>query len=167
MRVLLSTIGSRGDVQPLVALALQLRALGRDVRLCVPPDFQTWIAGLGLEVTPIGPELRAMMAAKPLIPAPMTPERRRELAAASVATQFQTVAAAAEGCDLIVGRQPGGLGSRRRPRRGAGRRSPGRRPAVLRPALLRGPRSRDGYRRGACGRCAIDDVVDERIVAGG
>ena len=26
MRVLLSTIGSRGDIQPLVALALQLRA---------------------------------------------------------------------------------------------------------------------------------------------
>jgi vancomycin aglycone glucosyltransferase len=29
MRVLLSTIGSRGDVQPLVALALRLRALGQ------------------------------------------------------------------------------------------------------------------------------------------
>ena len=49
MRVLLSTIGSRGDVQPLVALALQLRALGQDVRLCVPPDFGEWIAGLGFE----------------------------------------------------------------------------------------------------------------------
>ena len=33
MRVLLSTIGSRGDVQPLVALALQLRELGQEVRL--------------------------------------------------------------------------------------------------------------------------------------
>jgi len=30
MRVLLSTIGSRGDVQPLVALALELRAHGQD-----------------------------------------------------------------------------------------------------------------------------------------
>ena len=43
MRVLLSTIGSRGDVQPLVALASQLRALGQEVRLCVPPDFREWI----------------------------------------------------------------------------------------------------------------------------
>ena len=58
MRVLLSTIGSRGDVQPLVALALQLRALGQDVRLCVPPDFRDWIEGLGIPVTPIGPEVR-------------------------------------------------------------------------------------------------------------
>jgi vancomycin aglycone glucosyltransferase len=40
MRVLLSTIGSRGDVQPLVALALELTALGHEARLCVPPDFQ-------------------------------------------------------------------------------------------------------------------------------
>ena len=65
MRVLLSTIGSRGDVQPLVALALQLRALGQEVRLCVPPDFREWIEGLGIPVTPIGPELRTLTAATP------------------------------------------------------------------------------------------------------
>ena len=39
MRILLSTIGSRGDVQPLVALGLQLKALGQEVHLCAPPDF--------------------------------------------------------------------------------------------------------------------------------
>ncbi len=43
MRVLLSSIGSRGDVQPLVALALELRALGHRARLCVAPNFQEWI----------------------------------------------------------------------------------------------------------------------------
>ena len=59
MRVLLSTIGSRGDVQPLVALAAELRALGQEVRLCVPPDFREWIEGLGMPVTRIGPELRS------------------------------------------------------------------------------------------------------------
>jgi vancomycin aglycone glucosyltransferase len=48
MRVLPSTIGSRGDVQPLVALALELKALGQEVRLCVPPDFRDWIESLGL-----------------------------------------------------------------------------------------------------------------------
>jgi UDP:flavonoid glycosyltransferase YjiC (YdhE family) len=30
MRVLLSTYGSRGDVEPMVGLAVQLRALGAD-----------------------------------------------------------------------------------------------------------------------------------------
>jgi UDP:flavonoid glycosyltransferase YjiC (YdhE family) len=55
MRVLLSTIGSRGDVQPLVALASELRALGQEVRLCVPPDFRDWIESLGIPVISIGP----------------------------------------------------------------------------------------------------------------
>ena len=55
MRVLLSTIGSRGDVQPLVALALQLRALGQEVRLCVPPDFRDWIDSLGIPSRPSVP----------------------------------------------------------------------------------------------------------------
>ena len=65
MRVLLSTIGSRGDVQPLVALASQLRGLGQEVRLCVPPDFRDWIESLGMPVTPIGPELRSTGKASP------------------------------------------------------------------------------------------------------
>lgn len=95
MRILLSTIGSRGDVQPLVALATELRALGADVHLCVPPDFEPWIADLDFTVTPIGPELRTM--------SPPAPERMRALAIESVAVQFETLTRAARGCDVIVG----------------------------------------------------------------
>jgi vancomycin aglycone glucosyltransferase len=100
MRVLLSTIGSRGDVQPLVALASQLRALDQQVRLCVPPDFRDWVDSLGFPVVPIGPELRRTTTSLPS--PPLSPERRRELAEASVATQFETIAAAAADCDVIV-----------------------------------------------------------------
>lgn len=104
MRVLLSTIGSRGDVQPLVALALQLRTLGQEVRVCVPPDFRDWIDSLGIPVTPIGPELRTLTASsQPTMPAQPSSERMRQLAEATVATQFQTIAAAAQGCDVLVG----------------------------------------------------------------
>lgn len=99
MRVLLSTIGSRGDVQPLVALALELKALTVDVRLCVPPDFREWLESLGLAVTPIGPELRA--TAKPA-PPPSAEERLRMIEGTVVA-QFETIAAAAQDCDAIVG----------------------------------------------------------------
>jgi vancomycin aglycone glucosyltransferase len=103
MRVLLSTIGSRGDVQPLVALALRLRALGQEVRVCAPPDFRDWIDSLGIPVTPIGPELRKATASTPtgVVGGP-SPERLRQLAEATVATQFQTIAAAARGCDILV-----------------------------------------------------------------
>ena len=103
MRVLLSTIGSRGDVQPLVALALQVRALGQEVHLCVPPDFQQWIESLGFLVTPIGPEVRNATASNPsATPARPSPERRRQMAEGTVATQFETITAAAQGCDIIV-----------------------------------------------------------------
>jgi len=103
MRVLLSTIGSRGDVQPLVALAVELKGLGHDVRLCVPPDFREWIAGLGLPVTSIGPELRSTAKPKAAPAAPISPELRRQMIEGTVAAQFETITAAAEGCDLIVG----------------------------------------------------------------
>jgi len=102
MRVLLSTIGSRGDVQPLVALALQLRALGQEVHLCVPPDFRNWIEGLGIPVTPIGPELRSSGKASPSAAAPPTPEQQRQMMESMVTTQFETIMAAAQTCDIIV-----------------------------------------------------------------
>jgi vancomycin aglycone glucosyltransferase len=104
MRVLLSTIGSRGDVQPLVALALQLKALAAEVPLCVPPDFRDWIESLGIPVTPIGPEVRkAAAASPPATPAPPSLEVMRQAVEGAVATQFETVVAAARGCDVIVG----------------------------------------------------------------
>ena len=102
MRVLLSTIGSRGDVQPLVALGLELQSLGQEVRLCVPPDFREWIEGLGMPVTPIGPDLRSTGKANPSAPRP-TPEQIRQMMEGTVAAQFETIGAAAQGCDVIVG----------------------------------------------------------------
>ena len=105
MRVMLSTIGSRGDVQPLVALASHLKALGHGVRVCAPPDFREWIESLGIPVTPIGPEVRKFAASRQMATqpqAPPTPEQRRQMAEATVATQFETITAAAHGCDIIV-----------------------------------------------------------------
>jgi len=104
MRILLSTIGSRGDVQPLVALALELRNLGQDARLCVPPDFKAWIESFDLPVAPIGPEVKKFASASPS-PHPVMPSaaQRRLMIDTTVATQFATVSAAAEDCDVIVG----------------------------------------------------------------
>lgn len=102
MRILLSTIGSRGDVQPLVALGQQLKEFGQEVHLCVPPDFRDWIEGLGMTVTSIGPELRSTGKARPMT-APPTPEQIRQAMEGTVATQFETIAMAAEGCDMILG----------------------------------------------------------------
>jgi vancomycin aglycone glucosyltransferase len=105
MRALLSTIGSRGDVQPLVALALHLIGRGDTARICAPPDFQDWIVGAGVPFTPLGPAVRPFSAARPITAtprAPLTAEQRQQMADATVATQFDTLADAARGVDVIV-----------------------------------------------------------------
>jgi vancomycin aglycone glucosyltransferase len=103
MQVLLSTIGSRGDVQPILALALELRALGHHTRLCVAPNFKEWIESYGLECTPIGPDLKKMtggsVPGKPALP---SKEQLQQMADQMVRGQFQVIAEAARGCDLIV-----------------------------------------------------------------
>jgi vancomycin aglycone glucosyltransferase len=105
MRILFSTIGSRGDIQPVVALALHLKALGHEIRVCVPPDFREWIESLGISVTPIGPHVRKFAASRGMATQrlnPLTAEQRRQMAEATVATQFETLSSSAPGCDVIV-----------------------------------------------------------------
>jgi len=103
MQVLLSSIGSRGDVQPIVALGLALQALGHKARLCVAPNFKEWIESYGLECTPIGPDLKKMtggtVPGKPVLP---SPEQLQQLADQMVRGQFQVIAEAARDCDLII-----------------------------------------------------------------
>lgn len=48
MRILLLVLGTRGDVQPLVALGKKLRAAGHDVAVCASASFAPWIEGHGL-----------------------------------------------------------------------------------------------------------------------
>ena len=94
MRALLSVVGTRGDVQPVMALALEARALGHEVRLCVPPNFIDWAQSLGFTATPVGIEMRAPRAGAPSPPPPI-PDL--------IADQFDSVGAAAKGCDVILG----------------------------------------------------------------
>ncbi|WP_331744006.1 glycosyltransferase (plasmid) [Streptomyces sp. NBC_01136] len=100
MRVLLSTYGSRGDVQPMAALAVQLRALGAEVRVCAPSDeeFAKLLAGVGVELVPAAEPVRTLVTGT----TPLTPEGLPQRAAALVAAQYDAVAAAAEGCDALV-----------------------------------------------------------------
>ncbi len=53
MRVLLATLGSRGDVEPFLALALALQAAGHEPTLCASRRFQAWIAGWGVAYEPM------------------------------------------------------------------------------------------------------------------
>src|SRR5262245_4110799 len=100
MHVLLSTIGSRGDVQPVLALALELRSLGHQARLCAPPDFRESVEGYGVEFVGVGPMVR--QAGSQSTPVNFSPDAIRDLMRDTIAGQFATLSKAAEGCDVIV-----------------------------------------------------------------
>ncbi|MFF8293222.1 glycosyltransferase [Streptomyces sp. NPDC016309] len=112
MRVLLSTYGSRGDVEPLVGLAVRLRELGAEVRVCAPPDevFAERLAGVGVSVVGVGPSARALMTGAPPPSKANLPQRAADL----IAGQFEVIPAAAEGCDVLVatGAMPAIAGAR-------------------------------------------------------
>jgi vancomycin aglycone glucosyltransferase len=104
VRVLLSTWGSRGDVEPLLGLALELRAQGVDVRMCAPPDFAERLAEVGVPFVSLGSAVRELVASKPS-PA--------QVAAMLVAQHFDVIGKAAQDCDAVVatGLMPAGVRS--------------------------------------------------------
>ena len=102
MRALLSTIGSRGDVQPLLALALELRAQGHQSRLCAPPDFRDLAEGYGVDFVAVGPAVRHVGSSRPVIVGDSSPDAIRRLMTDTIAGQFATLREAAACCDLIV-----------------------------------------------------------------
>lgn len=104
VRVLLSTWGSRGDVEPLLGLALALRARGVEVRMCAPPDFAERVAEVGVPFVSLGSAVRELVASRP---APA------QVAAMLVDQHFEVVGKVARDCDAVVatGLMPAGVRS--------------------------------------------------------
>lgn len=62
MRVVLATVGSRGDIQPMLALAQALAARGHAPLVAAPPNFASWVQGLGLDFVPLGVDIQEYLA---------------------------------------------------------------------------------------------------------
>lgn len=61
MRVAIHTLGTRGDVQPYLALALGLRAQGHDVLIAAPSQFEAFVGTRGIAFAPLPGEFLALM----------------------------------------------------------------------------------------------------------
>jgi vancomycin aglycone glucosyltransferase len=99
MRVLLSTYGSRGDVEPLAGLAAALQALGAEAVLSAPGDqeFVDLVARAGVELAPAFMPVRAWIERAKQAPADIPTYGRRMIGA-----QYEAIGAAAAECDVIV-----------------------------------------------------------------
>ena len=61
MRLTIVTVGSRGDVQPFVALGVGLRDAGHAVRIAAPRPFADLVAAHGLDFAPLAGDPRALL----------------------------------------------------------------------------------------------------------
>ena len=61
MRVTIQTLGTRGDVQPYVALARALQSRGHDVQLAAPEQFDGFITDQGVEFAGLPGEFLALL----------------------------------------------------------------------------------------------------------
>lgn len=104
LRLLLVGIGTRGDVQPMLALAQAAAARGHQPRVAAPPEFRDWIEGHGFEFTPVGLNIRQFIADNPEV---LTGRPAKAMAGwqkffETLPQQAREVRAAAQGMHAIV-----------------------------------------------------------------
>jgi vancomycin aglycone glucosyltransferase len=99
MRVLLSTYGSRGDVEPLAGLAVALKALGVEAVVSAPQDqeFVDLLGRAGVALAPAFMPVREWIDSAKRAPADVP-----TYAARMIGPQYEAVGAVAAGCDAIV-----------------------------------------------------------------
>jgi vancomycin aglycone glucosyltransferase len=104
-KIVLATSGSRGDVQPMVALALRLREAGHSVKLCAPPNFKGWADHLELPFASVSIDMKALLIlhreqiARPFTLATKLGGTLRD----DINLQFATLPAALGSADMLVG----------------------------------------------------------------
>jgi vancomycin aglycone glucosyltransferase len=101
MRILLAPHGTRGDVQPIVALAVALRARGHDVVLTVPANFVAWVRGYGFNTESDGIDVEARLRSAGADLQSLSWQMR--YLSHITPLLFEPVARASEGCELIIG----------------------------------------------------------------
>jgi UDP:flavonoid glycosyltransferase YjiC (YdhE family) len=96
LNIVIQIVGSRGDVQPFIALGNELQKSGHRVRLATHDIFREFVTGCGLEFYPIGGdpnELMSYMVKNPgLIPS------MKSMQAGEISKKRAMVAEMLEGC---------------------------------------------------------------------
>jgi vancomycin aglycone glucosyltransferase len=105
LRLVLVGIGSRGDVQPLLALGQTLRARGHRLLIAAAPNFASWVQSLGFDFAPVGVDMQQFLADNPDVltgnPLKAGPIQSRFFAS-ELPRQMQELTATCQGADMLV-----------------------------------------------------------------
>ena len=101
MRILLAPHGTRGDVQPMLALAVGLRARGHAVSFAAPTNFVPWIRAHGFDADSDGIDVEALLRSPDTDLQSLRWQTR--YLSDIIPLLFESVARSSEGCDLVVG----------------------------------------------------------------
>jgi UDP:flavonoid glycosyltransferase YjiC (YdhE family) len=101
-RIVLAPIGSRGDVQPMLALAVGLRERGHLVTLAGPANFEAWVRTHGVPFVPVVPDMEADVR-RYGDRAQRLGHQMRILRTEVIPNQFAVLPGVCAGADLIVG----------------------------------------------------------------
>jgi len=101
VKAVLAPVGSRGDVQPMVALGQRMRGAGHDVTLVVAENFRALVEGAGLPYLYGGRDVESVVRERgEQVKNPLT---LLTIARGLVDQQFAALDDACEGADLLVG----------------------------------------------------------------
>lgn len=104
-RIVLATFGSHGDLNPFLALGLELKARGHSVAVAAAPVYKADVERLGLEHAPVRPDLDqgdVRMLERAMDPRWGAEVIVRELLMPVIRESYEDLEKAASGADLIM-----------------------------------------------------------------
>ncbi len=104
MRITIATVGTRGDVQPYLALGLGLKRAGHSVNIATDPLFKAFVEERGLELAPVPADPRqALQEDIRKLADPIRFSRWAERQFGPLARRYTAeLLAACAGCDLLL-----------------------------------------------------------------
>ncbi len=103
MKILLATYGSRGDVQPMIALTLGLKSMGHEVWLAAPPEKQAWAETMKCPFFPLGSNLTRFIDTLHRVYSPITLIQSIPFLKREINLQFDCLPRIASRMDLLIG----------------------------------------------------------------
>ena len=105
MKIVIAPYGSLGDLHPLLALAIELRRRGHDIKICTLEVYREKIDALGFQFFPLRPDVnpddrelaREMMDAKS-----GTEKLLREILIPNIRPMYDDLLQTVEGADLLI-----------------------------------------------------------------